>query len=63
VSQWARNNPDAMMEIAELPPAHQRAALRGALPDSIQEDTYDDLRRDAEADVAIEEEEAEPDES
>lgn len=30
MSQWARNNPDAMREIAALPPSAQQEALRDA---------------------------------
>jgi len=52
MSQWARENPDLMWEIAQLPPHQQNAALRAAqpLPDWLDGDAQDVHRADEEHD-------------
>lgn len=53
MSQWARENPEAMEEIAALPPSRQVEAMRGAMPDPAEaadrareERKYADLEED-----------------
>lgn len=45
MSQWAHENPEAMAEIAALPPSQQNQAMRAAMPDPL--DAADRLRDEA----------------
>lgn len=36
MSQWARENPELMEEIASLPPSQQNAAMRAVMPDPLE---------------------------